>query len=114
MIAKEEAGKRYGRLLVLSRSGCIGKQAAWLCRCDCGNEARISGKSMRHGDTKSCGCYQRERTAAANRRKRVKLESAPRKHLLPPKPPSAGRLDSSGFKCGDPPPWLILDLPGAA
>lgn len=36
------------------------RQALWLCQCDCGNQIRVPGKSLRIGHTKSCGCFQRE------------------------------------------------------
>jgi hypothetical protein len=32
----------------------------WLCRCDCGTEAIRSNKVLRGGESKSCGCWQRE------------------------------------------------------
>ena len=32
----------------------------WLCHCDCGTEKIISGKNLRNGTTKSCGCYNLE------------------------------------------------------
>jgi len=51
-------GKRFGKLLVLGKSddqdGAAG--LTWLCRCDCGQEVRISGARLRGGVTKSCGC----------------------------------------------------------
>ena len=31
-----------------------------LCKCDCGNEKIISGHCLRTGNTKSCGCLQKE------------------------------------------------------
>lgn len=36
------------------------KGASWLCRCDCGNSIIVSSQSLRVGDTKSCGCYNRD------------------------------------------------------
>lgn len=37
-----------------------GREVLWLCKCDCGNETTVSGKDLRSGHTKSCGCFQRE------------------------------------------------------
>jgi len=48
-------GQRFGKLLVLRRCGSKNGHAAWLCRCDCGNEKIMSASSLRSG-TKSCGC----------------------------------------------------------
>lgn len=57
------AGQRFGQLLVLERAGSRErpdnaryKDAAWLCRCDCGVEKIIRGKDLRSGHTRSCGC----------------------------------------------------------
>lgn len=30
--------------------------AFWKCKCACGNETIVSGKNLKHGNTKSCGC----------------------------------------------------------
>lgn len=56
-----EVGNRYGRWTVIKR-GINDKhgQAAWLCRCDCGNETVIIGGNLRRSKTKSCGCLRRE------------------------------------------------------
>ena len=51
------AGKRYGRLVVMHRSGTAKSGGAtWLCKCDCGREVVIHGNNLRRGHTKSCGC----------------------------------------------------------
>ncbi len=31
-------------------------EAMWLCQCECGTVKAVSGASLRHGKTKSCGC----------------------------------------------------------
>ncbi len=53
------AGKRFGRLKVLSYSH-IGENggAYWGAVCDCGNEVVVDGQSLRKGCTKSCGCLR--------------------------------------------------------
>lgn len=54
-------GKRFGRLLVLSRAkNNKDGRTMWLCRCDCGNERIIMGKCLRNGHTQSCGCLARD------------------------------------------------------
>ena len=42
----------------------------WLCKCDCGNEELISvrGNSLTFGNTKSCGCLQKENTSKGNKK----------------------------------------------
>jgi len=58
--AKDITGKRFTRLLVvgpshIDRHGSI----HWHCKCDCGNEKAINGKSLKRGLTKSCGCIKK-------------------------------------------------------
>lgn len=53
-------GKRYGRLLVVSKSNSHNGHTRWLCKCDCGNECIVHGTSLKTGNTTSCGCYKRE------------------------------------------------------
>lgn len=58
---KDETGKRYGKLIVIKQAGLNSeKRMTWLCKCDCGNEVIVTGKSLRNGSTKSCGCYKLE------------------------------------------------------
>jgi hypothetical protein len=59
--AIDETGKRYGRLLVISRHPeSVRRGAVWLCRCDCGTEKAVVGVELRSGNVTSCGCYNRE------------------------------------------------------
>lgn len=52
----DETGNRYGRLTVVERAEGIKGSAAWLCRCECGNEKIVLGILLRNGNTVSCGC----------------------------------------------------------
>lgn len=55
------AGKRVGRLIVVSCAGFRHNQAMWLCRCDCGNETVVFGSVLRRDQkTQSCGCIVKE------------------------------------------------------
>lgn len=62
-------GKRFGRLLVVSRATNYKGKATWNCQCDCGDTRVNSGTHLRTGQLTSCGCYRAE-NAAAIRRKR--------------------------------------------
>lgn len=44
--------------------------AQWLCVCNCNkcNEIVSTGKSLKSGNTRSCGCLQKERTAQSNKK----------------------------------------------
>lgn len=48
--------ERFGRLLVIKYAYTKGNRAYWECKCDCGNSTIVSGKLLRGGQTKSCGC----------------------------------------------------------
>lgn len=64
---KDETGKQYGYLTVIERAqNDKDGRAMWKCRCRCGNEVIVLGKHLRSGNTKSCGCYQRQRATESN------------------------------------------------
>lgn len=62
------AGSRFGRLVVISDAGrsVKGNRQQYLCKCDCGNEIVVIGKSLKSGNTKSCGCYKKQALLQAN------------------------------------------------
>ena len=63
----DETGNTYGYLTVLRRApNNKDGRAMWLCKCKCGNELIVLGKNLRSGNTKSCGCYQKERAIESN------------------------------------------------
>lgn len=58
-------GQRFGRLLVVSKSEeRCNSGIKWNCLCDCGNSVCVPGLNLRCGDTRSCGCLQKEMVAA--------------------------------------------------
>lgn len=62
-----EIGNTYGYLTVIERApNNKDGRAMWKCRCKCGNEVTVLGKHLRSGNTKSCGCYQKERATQSN------------------------------------------------
>ena len=63
---KDISTQRFGRLTVLRyvRSDKRG-EAMWKCRCDCGKVVLALGGNLRSGHTQSCGCWMRQRAAAA-------------------------------------------------
>lgn len=60
----ETPGTKYGYLTILERDPTPPKEFAdrcihWRCLCSlCGNTVSVSGKSLRNGDTRSCGCMK--------------------------------------------------------
>ena len=57
---------RVNKLRVLRRVENVGKQPAWLCRCDCGTEKAILGMHLRAGKPVDCGCEYLARQRAAH------------------------------------------------
>jgi len=43
----------------------------WLCRCECGGEKVVREDNLLRGNTKSCGCLQKE-----NKRSKIRKEDA--------------------------------------
>lgn len=69
----KEHGVPDSRLTVIKRmENATNKHAQWLCRCSCPehNEIITTGDHLRRGDTLSCGCMCRERTAESNSAKK--------------------------------------------
>lgn len=60
------SGMKFGRLAVVKRTVTRKRSWYWSCRCDCGNMCEVEGHQLRRGNCKSCGCLQRERTAAVS------------------------------------------------
>lgn len=66
-------GQMFGRLTVLERDFNRKSRAAyWICQCNCKNQTIISvrGSSLTSGNTRSCGCLQKE---VASRRTLIDL-----------------------------------------
>ena len=55
-------GKTFGRLTVIEYNG----DGEWLCQCECGNKVSIKTYNLNSGNTKSCGCLQKDRTSEAS------------------------------------------------
>lgn len=71
-------GQRFGKLTVVSRSESKKGKAYWLCRCDCGVEKVVYGYSLNSGNTRSCGCIQRELGKESIKKLHSKLDKHPR------------------------------------
>ncbi len=68
-------GQRFGRLWVvglapLPMPDSGGTKQGWLCKCDCGNEVIVRARSLKSGDTRSCGCGVKDALLNNNRVKR--------------------------------------------
>jgi hypothetical protein len=56
-------GHRYGRLVVREKAPRLHGQR-WVCACDCGTQVVVYGSKLRRGETRSCGCLNREAVAS--------------------------------------------------
>lgn len=59
-------GQRFERLVVVERAENKGRDAAWLCRCDCGKLVTVRGHDLVRGKQKSCGCFNTEKLQHGN------------------------------------------------
>lgn len=67
-------GQRFGRLVVIERAENGDRGGArWKCLCDCGNEKTVSRDNLKNGDTKSCGCLQKEMGVISGKSKLINL-----------------------------------------
>lgn len=63
--AKDITGQRFERLVVNDRAeNSKSGRARWNCVCDCGSKCVVDGSDLRRGYTRSCGCLNREASAA--------------------------------------------------
>ena len=68
-------GQKFERLTIIKRVGSAPNgSATWLCKCECGIEKVIRGDLLRDGNTRSCGCLNKE-TASKSFRKDSGLSS---------------------------------------
>jgi len=58
--AEDLTGNTYGRLTATSYEA-----SKWVCKCECGNEIKARPSSLKSGNTKSCGCLQKEKASSA-------------------------------------------------
>lgn len=54
--------KKFGRLTVIEWLG----NSKWKCKCECGNIVNVETSNLNNGNTKSCGCLQKERASECN------------------------------------------------
>lgn len=57
-IRKDYSGQKFGKLTVLEFKGYASirnKDSLWLCRCECGETTTTRIRTLRNGNTKTCG-----------------------------------------------------------
>jgi len=57
-------GQKFERLSVIKYSHTVKPRgnAFYLCLCECGNKIEVQSGHLKSGHTKSCGCFQQEKT----------------------------------------------------
>lgn len=70
--------KRFGRLIAIAvdhkeYDNCGNTDYYWKCKCDCGNIIIVQGTVLRRGDTRSCGCLQKEVSAERAKERTIDL-----------------------------------------
>jgi len=58
-------GKTFDRLLIIERVENDSRgRSRWSCVCKCGTRLVVLGSNLKRGNTRSCGCLQKEAAAA--------------------------------------------------
>jgi hypothetical protein len=60
-------GIEINRLTVIERVANKNKRVVWLCSCKCGAFVEIQANNLQSGNSKSCGCLQKETINKLNR-----------------------------------------------
>lgn len=67
-------GQKFNRWTIVAESEVkLNKRTTYLCRCDCGTEKLQQGSMVKHGHTKSCGCFNREQSSKKHRQHGLSL-----------------------------------------
>lgn len=67
MRAVDITGQTFHYLTAIKPVGSSKSGVVWECRCKCGKTTKTTAKSLRAGNTKSCGCLNSERVIARNK-----------------------------------------------
>jgi hypothetical protein len=67
--------KRFGKLVakytIPKLKNNKAKRRYWFCVCDCGEKTTVSSSDLLSGNTKSCGCYQKEIASKCNTKQNI-------------------------------------------
>ena len=68
----DRTNERFGRLTVLYRTyNQPGRNANWVCKCDCGNYTVVTSGNLTQGHIKSCGCFEQESRILSHRKQNL-------------------------------------------
>lgn len=81
--AYDLAGRVFGRLTAIERGPSVShRRTTWSCTCECGKTTVVLTQSLLRGNTRSCGCLQRE-VASATRAELRRREDRMATHHRP-------------------------------
>lgn len=60
-------GHLFGYLTAIEFAYKLNSRHYWLCKCRCGVEKAVNKGKLMNGESKSCGCYAKERTSEVRR-----------------------------------------------
>jgi hypothetical protein len=52
-------GKKFSKLTVIADAGVVNRVHYYLCKCECGNDAKVRHGNLTSGNTRTCGCGKR-------------------------------------------------------
>lgn len=64
--AKDYTGLKFNRLFLIERILLHKRGVAYRCQCDCGKQTIVIASAVTSGNTKSCGCLNREKIIERN------------------------------------------------
>lgn len=69
---KDLSGRKFGRLTAQWPTGRQYGKTRWLCLCECGGfRSSVNSDSLLAGNSRSCGCLQREKAALVGAAKKL-------------------------------------------
>ena len=68
-------GQQFGRWTVIDRvpEKTKNRGAIWKCQCECGTIKNVPADTLRRGESRSCGCYQKEKASENGRKCRLNI-----------------------------------------
>ena len=72
-VREDLTGKNFGKLIVIEQAEDYIESNGrhrdnWKCQCECGKYVDVVGRSLKSGNSKSCGCFQKESMSKATKR----------------------------------------------
>ena len=65
--------KIFGRWTVIEKAKSRNNKGYWKCKCICGNESEVESYLLTSGQSKSCGCLQKEIASEQGKKRRIDL-----------------------------------------